>query len=84
MLHWPDSMFTYIPEDRLLLPNDAFGHVLGMPIIWVPHSYGGCSQHAPNEHLLGPIVREGLQIMAGLFWDLAENSPAIKEKRNDN
>lgn len=25
MLHWPDSMFTYIPEDRLLLPNDAFG-----------------------------------------------------------
>ncbi len=25
MLHWPDSMFTYIPEHRLLLPNDAFG-----------------------------------------------------------
>jgi flavorubredoxin len=25
MLHWPDSMFTYIIEDALLLPNDAFG-----------------------------------------------------------
>ncbi|MFA5388189.1 MAG: FprA family A-type flavoprotein [Candidatus Omnitrophota bacterium] len=25
MVHWPDSMATYIPEDRLLLPNDAFG-----------------------------------------------------------
>lgn len=25
MLHWPDSMFTYIPEDELLLSNDAFG-----------------------------------------------------------
>jgi anaerobic nitric oxide reductase flavorubredoxin len=25
MLHWPDTMFTYVPEDRLLLPNDAFG-----------------------------------------------------------
>lgn len=25
MLHWPDSMFSYIPEDKLLLPNDAFG-----------------------------------------------------------
>ncbi|MCW3982635.1 MAG: flavodoxin domain-containing protein [Candidatus Bathyarchaeota archaeon] len=25
MLHWPDSMFTYIPEDKILLPNDAFG-----------------------------------------------------------
>jgi flavorubredoxin len=25
MLHWPDSMFTYVKEDKLLLPNDAFG-----------------------------------------------------------
>ncbi len=25
MLHWPDSMFTYVPERKLLLPNDAFG-----------------------------------------------------------
>lgn len=25
MVHWPDSMVTYIPEDRLLLSNDAFG-----------------------------------------------------------
>jgi len=25
MIHWPDSMFTYCPEDALLLPNDAFG-----------------------------------------------------------
>ncbi|WP_202319772.1 FprA family A-type flavoprotein [Archaeoglobus neptunius] len=25
MLHWPDSMATYVKEDRLLLSNDAFG-----------------------------------------------------------
>lgn len=25
MVHWPDSMVTYIPLDKLLLPNDAFG-----------------------------------------------------------
>jgi flavorubredoxin len=25
MLHWPDSMFTYIESDELLLSNDAFG-----------------------------------------------------------
>lgn len=25
MLHWPDSMVSYIPEDRLLISNDAFG-----------------------------------------------------------
>ncbi len=28
MLHWPDSMFTYIREDALLMPNDAFGQHL--------------------------------------------------------
>ena len=28
MLHWPDSMFTYIPEDKILMPNDAFGQHL--------------------------------------------------------
>ncbi|MFH1478299.1 MAG: FprA family A-type flavoprotein [Candidatus Omnitrophota bacterium] len=25
MVHWPDSMVTYIPEESLLLSNDAFG-----------------------------------------------------------
>ena len=25
MLHWPDSMFTYLVEDKILMPNDAFG-----------------------------------------------------------
>lgn len=25
MVHWPDSMVTYVPEERLLLSNDAFG-----------------------------------------------------------
>jgi flavorubredoxin len=25
MLHWPDSMFSYIPEEKLLLSNDGFG-----------------------------------------------------------
>ena len=25
MLHWPDSMMTYVKEEKLLLPNDGFG-----------------------------------------------------------
>jgi len=28
MLHWPDSMFTYLIEDKILMPNDAFGQHL--------------------------------------------------------
>jgi len=54
------------------LPNDAFAEILGMPTLWLPHSYPACAQHAANEHLLASVAREGLQIMAGLFWDLGE------------
>jgi len=54
------------------LPNDCFAQVLGLPTIWVPHSYAGCSQHAPDEHVLAPLLREGMQIMTGIFWDLGE------------
>ena len=56
------------------LPNEVFAETLGLPTVWIPHSYSACSQHAPNEHMLAPIAREGLQIMAGLFWDLGEAS----------
>jgi acetylornithine deacetylase/succinyl-diaminopimelate desuccinylase-like protein len=56
------------------LPNDCFAEILGLPTIWVPHSYPGCCQHAPNEHALPTILREGLMIMTGLFWDLGETS----------
>ena len=58
------------------LPNECFADILGLPTLWVPHSYAGCSQHAPDEHVLAPLLREGLQIMTGLFWDLALGAPA--------
>ena len=54
------------------LPNDVFAETLGLPTIWVPHSYPGCSQHAPDEHILLPVTEEALGIMAGLFWDLGD------------
>jgi acetylornithine deacetylase/succinyl-diaminopimelate desuccinylase-like protein len=54
------------------LPNDVFSETLGLPTLWIPHSYPGCSQHAPDEHILVPVTEEALAIMAGLFWDLGE------------
>ena len=59
------------------LPNDAFSKILALPTVWVPHSYAACSQHAPNEHMLGSVAREGLQMMAGLFWDLGDKGAKI-------
>ena len=54
------------------LPNDVFTDILKIPTMWVPHSYPGCSQHAPDEHILLSVTEEALGIMAGLFWDLGE------------
>ncbi|HTQ76425.1 MAG TPA: M20 family metallopeptidase [Burkholderiales bacterium] len=54
------------------LPNDIFANLLGLPTVWIPHSYAACSQHAPNEHMLAPVARDALRLMAGLFWDLGE------------
>lgn len=64
------------------LPNDVFADILGMPTLWVPHSHGACAQHAPDEHLLGSIAREGLAIMAGLFWDLGDTGAAVRARRS--
>jgi acetylornithine deacetylase/succinyl-diaminopimelate desuccinylase-like protein len=63
---------TILPNLGGSLPNDVFAEQLGLPTLWVPHSYPACAQHAPNEHLLAPVAREGLRIMAGLYWDLGE------------
>lgn len=54
------------------LPNETFADILNLPTVWVPHSYPGCSQHAPDEHLLLPQSAEALAMMAGLFWDIGE------------
>ena len=54
------------------LPNDIFSDLLGLPTVWIPHSYAACSQHAPNEHMLAPVARDALRLMAGLMWDLGE------------
>jgi hypothetical protein len=61
-----------VPNAGGSLPNDTFAVTLGLPTIYIPHSYSGCSQHAPNEHALLPLMREGLAIAAGVFWDLGE------------
>ncbi|HEY1287784.1 MAG TPA: M20 family metallopeptidase [Burkholderiales bacterium] len=63
------------------LPNDVFAETLGLPTLWVPHSYAGCSQHAPDEHLLASVARDGLRLMTGLFWDLGESDSAALPRK---
>ena len=59
-----------LPQMGGSICNEVFTNTLGLPTIWIPHSYTACSQHAPDEHVLLPLCREALCLMAGLYWDL--------------
>jgi acetylornithine deacetylase/succinyl-diaminopimelate desuccinylase-like protein len=61
-----------IPNASGGLPGDVFVDHLGVPLVWIPHSYNGCKQHGPDEHLLIAPAREGILAFAGLWWDLGE------------
>ena len=63
------------------VPNDVFADTLGLPTLWIPHSYPACAQHAPNEHLLGSVAREAVGVMAGIWWDLGDDARRIAELR---
>lgn len=62
------------------LPNATFAETLGMPTIWLPHSYPACAQHAPNEHFDASLALEAIQIMAGVFWDLGAMGAQWRER----
>ena len=65
------SKIDLLPNLGGSLPNDSFSEVLELPTIWIPHSYAGCSQHSPNEHLSVPLARQALIFMTALFADLS-------------
>jgi flavorubredoxin len=64
MLHWPDSMFTYVKEDRVLLPNDAFGQ------------HFASSQRFEDE-VGDEVMRHAAKYYANILWPLA---PLILKK----
>ena len=67
-----DRPVALLPNFGGGLPNHVFTDVLGLPTLWLPHSYPGCLQHAPDEHLLASVVREGLVLATALFHALDE------------
>ncbi len=56
MLHWPDSMFTYCPEEELLFPNDAFGQ-----------HYASSSRFA-DEVDASILMDEAAKYYANILW----------------
>ena len=68
-----DKPVQIIPNSSGGLPGDVFVDHLGVPLVWIPHSYNGCKQHGPDEHLLIAAAREGIAGFAGLWWDIGES-----------
>ena len=62
------------------LPNDVFADILGLPTVWVPHSYPACSQHAPNEHVLPELMRQGLGMTAALLWQVGAQAGSLPRR----
>jgi acetylornithine deacetylase/succinyl-diaminopimelate desuccinylase-like protein len=69
MQRWSGKPVDLLPNFGGALPNWIFRDVLDLPTLWIPHSYNGSAQHAPDEHALEPVLNEGLMLMAGLFWE---------------
>lgn len=60
MLHWPDSMFTYIENDGLLLSNDAFGQHLAT------------SKRFDDEVDSSILMEEAAKYYAVILWPLSK------------
>lgn len=86
---WLRDAVTRAAGDRCrVLPNGGgsnmtwiMQYLVGMPCAWLPLSYAGCSQHAPNEHLLLPLTRTGLEIVTSVYWDLGDPTAGYRPGR---
>lgn len=69
MLHWPDSMFTYVIEDRLLLPNDGFGQ-----------HYASYQRFDDQLGSLETVMDEAAKYFANILMPLAPLIPPLLKK----
>ena len=83
MVHWPDSMVTYIPADRLLLPNDAFGQHIGSSERYDDEMEWGVLKEEAGKYYAnivlpyGKQVQKAIGVLSGLDIDMIAPSHGI-------
>ena len=83
MVHWPDSMVTYSPSDKLLLPNDAFGqHIASAKRFDDEVEWGILKEEAAKYYAnivmpYGSQVEKALEALSGLDIDMIGPSHGI-------
>lgn len=81
MLHWPDSMFTYLKEDGILFSSDAFGQHYAtserfddeVPMSEVMEECG--KYYANILYLFSPLVQKLLKSVADMNLDIKMIAP---------
>lgn len=59
MIHWPDSMFTYLEEEGILFSNDAFGQ------------HYASSERFDDEVRFDALMDENAKYYANILWPLS-------------
>lgn len=81
MLHWPDSMFAYLEEEKVLFTNDAFGMHLCTSerftdeVAWSQVEREAAKYYANILMPLSPIVKNLLGKLPGLGLDYRVIAP---------
>ncbi|THB67636.1 MAG: FprA family A-type flavoprotein [Desulfovibrio sp.] len=81
MLHWPDSMVSYIPQDKLLVCNDAFGQNVATSQRFADEIDRAVLFHAMKEYYanivlpFSPIVLKTLDLLAEMKLDVDMLAP---------
>lgn len=76
MLHWPDSMVSYIPQDKLLISNDAFGQNIASTERFGDEFNQEKLLHAIKEYFynivlpFSPQVLKAIDLLGGLDIDM--------------
>jgi len=88
MVHWPDSMATYMPEEKLLLPNDAFGqHIASTERFddefgWARVKNEAAKYYANIVLPYGTQVSKALEVVSGLDIDMIGPSHGLMWRSN--
>ena len=93
LLHWPDSMFTYVPEDKLVFTCDFLGAHFCEPRLFDKHiSYPDYYEEALQYYynaIFGPFkksVLAGLDKLESLDFDTVctSHGPVLQERIKEN
>jgi flavorubredoxin len=85
MLHWPDSMMSYVKEDKLLISQDAFGQHLATSTRFDDEYCNQCSlvelEHAVRDYYanilmpFGQLIKAKIAEIQKLGWEIDMIAP---------